>query len=497
MVAPGRIALRVAVTFAVAATLWAITINRLDVYWGVVADRYDYLLDLLFAVVTGSLLYLVVLRELIARVVDQQVAIAEVWRAANNALEARVVERTEELQTANRQLQAEIAERARAEEELTRVLELSCHLTTALDLSDLARLTLEYVDRMIGYGNATIWKYEGDELVLLDHRGVLPRDQIPQRTTESGQFPGDKQVISKRRPVIIGDLLDDSEAARAYRESVRQRLLGSDPCSRSWMGVPLVIEGRVIGMLRLDHEQPNYFTEHHSQLAMIIANQAAVAIRNAMSYREARQAAVLNERARLARDLHDSIIQAVYGIMWNMRSAQELLPNNVDRASGLLQRAVNTAKTCLLDLRSLVFELRPELIEQYGLAGLLSRHVESVQGAYPVEFSTEISNEPELPLQAKEALYRIAQEALQNAVKHSQAQQVKLRLEQDLSQVFLEVKDDGVGFDPGAPSPGQLGLVSMRERAAQVGGKLEIISGFGRGTKIQIQVPLQAASAAP
>ena len=370
-------------------------------------------------------------------------------------------------------------------------MELSCHVASTLDLRPVLGLILEYVERMIGYTSASIWKYDGNQLVLLDHRGTLPQEQGPQDAIARPELPGDREAIQYRQPVIIGDLLGDREPARAYREAIGQRLLGPSVCSRSWMGVPLIIEDRGIGMLHLDHQLPDYFTPHHAQLAMIIANQAAVAIQNAARYEDAQRVAVLNERARLARDLHDSIIQAVYGMMWNMRSAHEIVLSDANRADKLVVQALNTARTCLLDLRSLIFELRPELLEQYGLAGLLARHIESVQTGFPVDISLEIDGEPELPLRAKETLYRIAQEALQNAVKHSQAQQVRLRLQQVLNEIFLEVQDDGVGFDPNTPSAGQFGLLSMRERAAQLGGKLEIISSRGRGTQVQILIPVQ------
>ncbi len=492
----GRIALRVAVTFGCAAVAWALVFHRLETHPVFRAENYDYILDLGFAIVTASLLYVVVSRELLARAVAQQAAVAEVWHAARKNLETRVAERTDELERANAQLQAEIGERTRAEQELTRLLDLSCQVASTLDLRQLLTLILEHVERTIGYTSASIWRYDGETRVAIAYQGKIPSNLVLEDATATSELPGEKMVVDEQCPVIIPDLLDESEQARAYRELASQRLLGANPFSRSWMGVPLVIEGRTTGMMRLDHDIPDYFTPHHARLMTIIANLAAVAIQNAMAYEEAQRAAVVNERARLARDLHDSIIQAVYAITWNMRTAHQVLPTNADRAGKLMEQALDTARTCLLDLRSLVFELRPELLEQYGLTGLLARHVESVQGRGPLDFNLEIGGEPELPLGSKEALYRIAQEALQNAVKHSGAQQVTLRLQQDLTQVFLEVKDDGVGFDPMIPSPGQLGLLSMRERAAKLGGKLEIVSGYGHGTQVQIQVPLPRARAA-
>jgi signal transduction histidine kinase len=481
---------------AFAAAAWALILGLLITDLHLVGAQYDYMLDLAFAGVVGLLLYYVVSRDLLKRAAAQQAAINEAWRAANEVLETRVAERTTGLENANKALQAEIIEHARAEQELTSLLELSRQLSSTFDQRCLLGLILEHVERMIGYSSATIWRYEGGALTLLDQRGILPQERTLQDCVATGLFPSEEAAIVERRPVIVNEVEGDSDSTRACIEGGNQRLLGTRLRSRSGMGVPLIVEGHVIGLLCLDHELPDYFTPQHARLVMIIANQAAVAVQNAISYEAAQRAAVVNERARLARDLHDSIIQAVYGMMWSIRTAHTVLPSDTARAAKLLERALATTRACLNDLRALIFELRPELLEQYGLAGLLARHAETVQATGLIDFITEIADEPELPLRSKEALYRIAQEAMQNAVKHSQASQVKVRLCQDPDVVSLEVRDDGIGFDPNSTSPGQFGLISMRERAAQVGGQCEITSSLGRGTRIYIRVPIQPVRAA-
>jgi signal transduction histidine kinase len=147
----------------------------------------------------------------------------------------------------------------------------------------------------------------------------------------------------------------------------------------------------------------------------------------------------------------------------------------------------------LTELRALIFELRPESLEREGLVGALERQVASVRARHGLEVSVELGEEPDLSQPAKEALYRVAQEALQNAVKHARAQTVRLLLESGGAEVRLLVADDGRGFDPRQDFPGHLGLQSMRERAAAVGGSVEIDSAPGAGTRLQAQVPLLGA----
>jgi len=146
----------------------------------------------------------------------------------------------------------------------------------------------------------------------------------------------------------------------------------------------------------------------------------------------------------------------------------------------------------LAELRALMFELRPESLEREGLVGALEKQVAAVQARHGLQARMQIGGEPDLPHAAKEALYRVAQEALHNAVKHARAHTLDLSLELGDAEVGLVVADDGRGFDPRREFPGHLGLQSMRERAAAVGGTLEIQSAPGEGTRLRARFPLAA-----
>jgi signal transduction histidine kinase len=148
------------------------------------------------------------------------------------------------------------------------------------------------------------------------------------------------------------------------------------------------------------------------------------------------------------------------------------------------------AKAGLAEMRALIFELRPESLATEGLIAALEKQAASVQARHELAvYLTLCDEEPDAPLEVKEAVYRIAQEALNNTVKHAQAERVELRLEQDADEILLEVRDDGGGFDPESSFPGHLGLKSMRERVARLGGTLRIESAPGEGTRIRAQIP--------
>jgi PAS domain S-box-containing protein len=199
----------------------------------------------------------------------------------------------------------------------------------------------------------------------------------------------------------------------------------------------------------------------------------------------------LEERQKLARELHDSVSQALYGIALGTQTALDALATDQDltAADDAIRYVLELSEAGLAEMRSLIFELRPESLEAEGLIAAIERNVAAARSRHNLEVQVQLCPEPELTLAAKEAVYRIAQEALHNTVKHARAKMVSLRLDPDDGGVVLEVADDGVGFDPHIAYPGHLGLVSMRERAAELGGELSIRSGPGEGARLRVRIP--------
>ena len=219
-----------------------------------------------------------------------------------------------------------------------------------------------------------------------------------------------------------------------------------------------------------------------------------VAILNRRQFQQAQHIAVLEERQRLSRELHDSVSQALYAIALNTRSARTFLNTAPNRVADTLDQVAALAKAGLTEMRALIFELRPESLEQDGLVAALTRQAEALQARYETEIRVIPADEPPLTTARREALYRIAQEALTNAVKHTQATAIVLEMRNTGPHFELTVRDNGAGFDPGGTFPGHLGLRSMKERAERVGGSLTIESVRGaeqeHGTTVRVQMPL-------
>jgi len=207
-------------------------------------------------------------------------------------------------------------------------------------------------------------------------------------------------------------------------------------------------------------------------------------------YERAQEVAALEERQRLARELHDSVSQALYGIALGARTARTLLDREPTQLAEPLDFVLQQAEAALTEMRALIFELRPEALETEGLIAALEKQVAAVRARHGIDVSADLGTEPEAAFEAKEAVYRIAQEALHNTVKHARARKVELRLEWNGRGIILEIADDGTGFDAAASYPGHLGLRTMHERATQVGGTLHIDSTPGRGTEIKVEVPM-------
>jgi signal transduction histidine kinase len=212
-------------------------------------------------------------------------------------------------------------------------------------------------------------------------------------------------------------------------------------------------------------------------------------------YEQAQELAALQERQRLARELHDSVSQALYGIGLGAHTVKEALESDDgEQALASIEYVLTLAEAGLTEMRALIFELRPESLATEGLVAALTRQIAVLRTRYKLAVEPDLADEPELSLEKKQALYRIAQEALHNIVKHARASIVTLRLTRREKDILLEIHDNGKGFDPAGPFPGHLGMRSMQERATKMGGTLVIESVPERETCIRVSVPLEEGS---
>jgi signal transduction histidine kinase len=294
---------------------------------------------------------------------------------------------------------------------------------------------------------------------------------------------------------LLGAMLESAESHRA-------RDIRNDPRFRGWwpsrhpdmgsfLGVPIVSKGGVIGAFYLTEKQDAAeFGDEDQQLIEMLAAHAAVAIENARLYERSRELSVIEERNRLARDLHDSAVQTLFSLVLNADAALTMLERDPGEARGQVERLRDLAREAMEELRSLVFELRPAELEAEGLVITLRKHVGVLRRVYRREIELRVDGEPHLEPSRAQEVFTIVREALQNALRHSGACRLAVLLETRDGRLRAVVEDDGAGFDPveaGMRSK-RLGLTSMQERAAALGGTLTIQSRPGAGATISLEV---------
>ena len=292
-------------------------------------------------------------------------------------------------------------------------------------------------------------------------------------------------IAQERQSYLTNDAPNDPRIADK-EWARRERMI-------AFAGYPLLVDEQVVGVMAMFSHEP--LMQDTLDALATVAQAVAQWIgrkwaeENAEHYVHARNLAVLQERQRIARELHDSVSQALYGIVLGTHTARALLDRNPHKMAEPLDYILSLAETGLTEMRSLIFELRPEALETEGLVNALMKQVKAVQIREGLQVAMELGTEPELPFNVKEALYRVVQEAIQNSVKHAHAQKITVRLSANATGSFLDVIDDGVGFNPDQPFPQHLGLLSMHERVALLGGSLTITSSPGMGTRVHVIIP--------
>jgi len=408
-----------------------LVINLADFAW----------LHLLLVLSSVLVLFVSLRRDLLAR---ERAEIA--LQRSHEQLEQRVRDRTTELNLTVEKLYAEIAERARAEEALRKLSRAVEHSPATVVITDTAG-NIEYVNPRFTQTTG----YSIDEV-----RGKNPR------ILRSGQTP-----------------------AEVYAQLWSTILAGGQ-----WQGE--LCNKKKSGELYWESTHISSITDENGAMTHFVAVKEDITERKRVE-QQANRLAVLEERQHLSRELHDSLSQALYGISLGAQTAAKWLDRDRARVVEALQYVITLADAGLTEMRALIFELRPESLAREGLLNALTKQASAVgaRNSLPVEIDL-CGREPDVPLDVKDAIYRIAQEALHNAAKHARAGRLRLHFTCQDDRLMLDVGDDGVGFDPAGPHPGHLGLHSMRERATRAGGLLSIDSVPGRGTCVHAEFPLRA-----
>ncbi|MBM9622372.1 GAF domain-containing sensor histidine kinase [Streptomyces zhihengii] len=303
-----------------------------------------------------------------------------------------------------------------------------------------------------------------------------------------------------RQHGILAAMLQDARTERLADVRKDPRFEGwpsSHPDMSDFIGLPVKDGDEVIGALFLANKRcpkPDGvcgFTEEDEDLLRMLAQHAAIALTNARLYERSRELTIAEERSRLAHELHDAVSQKLFSLRLTAQAAAALVDRDPGRAKGELQQVAALAAEAADELRAAVVELRPAALDEDGLVNTLRTHVQVLDRAHGAKVGFGTSGIRALPAAQEEALLRVAQEALHNALRHSGADTVDVALVRRGQGVVLSVTDNGKGFEPRAVRRAgrHLGLVSMRDRAGGVGGRLSVESAPGRGTTIEMEVP--------
>lgn len=443
----------------------------------------------------------------LARALSRQATLAlQLTRLAEQARTVAVAgerervaqERADDLARANAALQAEVVERRRVEETLRRGEDLVRRslsiLATEPPLDTFLGHVLTAVTEQLAGPASTLWFYSPEENVFRIHMsyggdrvrmGQLRTRGLPGPTRLDGNRADLRQLRRTLEPVVLNDVMEQPqlEPHRAWLQSMGVQAV---------LLVPLAVGESLIGLIAVHSRERDYWREDETAVARALAGQASLAIQLTRLADQARRAAVVEERNRMAQEIHDTLAQGFTGILIQLEAAQDALEHSPDEAHAHLVTARELARESLTEARRSVHALRPLVLETADLPEALKRLVERLGAGEGCSVLFETCGE-QYPLNPDVAhdLLRACQEALANALRHAEATQVRVTLEYTAEGVRLGIADNGKGFDPADPRVIRegLGLTGLRERAARLRGELQLRSRPGEGTTVTLTVP--------
>lgn len=390
----------------------------------------------------------------------------------------------EKLEDYSRNLESKVTERTQEIEQRRKVAESLRGILAILNSNRTRDEILQYIVSearlLLASDTSAIYYLDPQEnLFRLQSARGYSADEL-----RDGDFPHElSESIRSGRPVTIP--MPEAGIPMMGREA-SQDLAGN----RALLAVPLVVSGETYGCLALYYTQERPFSQEEIAMAVAFGDQASLAIENDRLRNLVKQAAIIEERSRLARELHDSVTQSIYSLTLLAEGWQRMAVNGkLTDVAGSLSELGEIAQQALKEMRLLVYELRPPALEQEGLVGALHQRLSAVERRAGIEAHLIADDLVSLPAPLEAGLYRIAQEALNNAIKHAGASSIVVRLSSNNGSVSLEISDNGKGMEgKKALDQGGMGLASMRERAGRLGGSLEILSSPGEGTRVIVRV---------
>jgi ligand-binding sensor domain-containing protein/signal transduction histidine kinase len=385
-------------------------------------------------------------------------------------LEEQVFARTAEIN----QRRQEIEALYRADQELYRHLNLDQVLQALVDTS----LEILNADK----GNLLVWDETRENLTVRASSGFSGETLDKISFSPNQGVAGLVGVTGK--PIVVENALTDPRVTRSIVDNEG---------IHSFIQVPIIVGEEVFGVFSADFTKPHHFSKEEQRLLISLAQRTGMAIENARLYEQAEELGILKERNRLARDLHDSITQAMYSItMYADAASRRLSEGQINVASDHMRKLRIVIKDALRDLRLLIFELRPQILKKEGLVSAIEARLDAVENRSGFQINFSVQGENNLPYNLEEGLYYFALEALTNALKHAQADSLHINLQFDQRAAILEILDDGIGFVPDSMrESGGLGIRGMMERAKDIGAILNITSEPGKGTRVLAKVEFE------
>jgi len=398
----------------------------------------------------------------------------------------------QQAEEALRRAHSELGVRVRVAESLRGMLTV---LNSDRPLDEILEHVVFEATRLLGSDTSAIYRSleSGGELAVQTVRNPSASWAI-----DLGFPPGLCQALQAGNPVVVSDIAASTPDHQTPGTSPAEWIGCLDEQCHAVLAVPLLVGDEAYGCLVLYYSEPRTFSDDEVGLAVAFAEQAVLAIQNARLRQRAGRAAVIEERARLARELHDSVTQSLYSLTLLAEGWRRLAEaGRLQRGQDPLAEVGAIAQQALKEMRLMVYELRPPALEQEGLLGALHQRLAVVEQRAGVEARLVAEDAVELPASVEEGLYRIAIEALNNALKHAAATTVTVWLFTSPGWVELEVVDNGRGFDLGTIVQDRgIGLDSMRERAEKLGGAVTIQSAPGQGTRVKASIALYENSPA-
>jgi two-component system nitrate/nitrite sensor histidine kinase NarX len=354
---------------------------------------------------------------------------------------------------------------------LAALLAVTQTIISATDVAPALAVLLDRIASVAPFTDALIFAMADGELAALAQRGAQDERLAALAAAVAEQDPG--------APLVVADGLPAPAHARTPQDA-------SAPALRSWLYYPIRKRGGLAGGMLLAHTEPGRYTHEHTAQLSILMHAIDLAIEHQRLLEHMRAVVTQHERRRIARELHDAVTQTLFTISVVAEVLPRLWERNRETALRSLEELRSLARGALAEMRTLLLEMRPESLERAHLRDLLSQLAEAASVRLPTPVTALLDEHCNPPPPVKIALYRIAQEALNNVVKYAESTETTVCLRCTADGLTLTIRDNGIGFDVGQVSSEHLGLRIMRERAAEIGARLMIRSAPQRGAEVTV-----------